>query len=446
MKQLSNFLLLLGIILFLIIKLPHLSIRLSDTNTYFYTGYKLLQQNLLYKEIFFTNLPLFPYISSVYQMLTFGDIKMFYTTAFIEVIIIAFLIYIIVHTKTKNYIISAISSLIYIFSSIVLVTSDHQTGVFTAAIFSLAAYVFLEKKYFLLSGFFAALAIMTKAYFLPIVLSFIIYLLLVKVGYKNFFLFLGGFMFSAIVIVSPFLIFAYQEFISDLFFSLTRSGVDKQQTLWTFLQYDFVLFSVFIFNLFNFKKNSLFALISLMSIVFFIFYQNLYYLYLNFLIPFLAVSFYNLWNFLTQRGSIIKIILPTIVFLTIGLNIAIYIFYSSNLYKVQGIDVAVELIKKENPEHLYGATGITSAFAYLTKKPLLNNIIDTNPSIFKKGFFNRKELTQKAVEGKTIVIDYGKSEDNIFDRSLLNQHCAHLENLSIRTPEENGKISLLKCY
>ena len=134
----SFFLLLMSIIFFLLIKFAHLSVRLSDANIYFYHGYKLLTPQLLYKDALFFNLPLFAYVSSIYYLITSGDILMFYATALLEVAIITFLTFFIVYTKTKSYTISVISSLLYMFSSVVLVTSDHQTGVFTASIFVLS--------------------------------------------------------------------------------------------------------------------------------------------------------------------------------------------------------------------------------------------------------------------------------------------------------------------
>ena len=453
-KRFSFFLLLLGILFFLLIKLPHLSIRLSDTNVYFYTAYSLLNQQLLYKDIFFTNLPLFPYISSVYQLITFGDIKLFYATAFLEVIVIAFLIYFIVYTKTKNYTTSVISSLLYSFSSMVLITSDHQTGVFTASIFIVLSYLFLDKKHFLISGIFAGLAFSTKAYFLPIVLSFIIYLLFVKKEFRHLSLFFAGFMSLAISILLPFLLFSEREFINDLFYSATRSGGVKHDILRSFIRSDFILFSVLIFNLFNFKKNSFFAIISLISIVFLHFYQGLYYIYLNFIIPFLAISFYNLSDFLVHKRPLLKTVLPIIILSAIIINIIMYLKHFASLEVIKDVNSITELIKKENPKYLYGTSDITPAFSYLSDVPLLDNIIDTNPNAFRKKVFDSKKLTQKAIDSKTIVVARGTDKliiddspiNEIFDKDMLQKYCKPLSSIPINTKGKSDRINLLKCY
>lgn len=453
-RNLSYFILLISILFFLFIKLPHLSIRLSDTNVYFYTAYNLLNQQLLYKDIFFTNLPLFPYISSLYQFITFGNLKLFYATALIEVIIITSLIFYIVFKKTKNHLISVLSSLLYLFSTIVLIVSDHQTGVFTASIFMLFAYIFMEKKNFLISGGFIALGLLTKAYFLPIILSFIIYLVFRKMDYESLFRYLTGFIFVSTVILLPFLLLAQKEFLTDLLYSTTRGGAEKLEIFQSFILYDFVLFSVLIFNLFNFKKNRLFALMSFLSIVFFFFYQGLYYVYLTFIIPFLAVSFYNLFNFVTSRRLILKIFLPIILSFIILTNIVLYKTSFSNAGEIKNINSIVALIKKENPRYLYGTADITPALAYLGNVPLLDNIVDTNPKASREKIFDSKNLTQKAINSRTIIVAHGTDKqiiDNspineIFDKDILLKYCKPLSSIPINTKSEADRINLLKCY
>jgi len=344
---------------------------------------------------------------------------------------------------------------LYMFSNLVLVTSDHQTGVFTASIFTLLAYFFLERKNFITSGSLVGLSLLTKAYFLPIVISFIIYLIFVKKNYRHFFLFLAGFIIFSIIVLMPFIILAQKEFITDVFYSVTREGIAKPDVIAYFIGYDFILFSILVFNLFNSKKNIFFALMSFTSIFFIIFYQGLYNVYLNFVIPFLAISFYNLSNFLTSRSPTLKIALPIILLFIIVINITLYARHFSNNYKVEGIDSIIELIKKENPKYLYGTTDITPALSYLSDVPLLDNIIDTNPNIFRKGLLDSKKLTQKAVDLRTIVIVRGPDDklgianlpiNEVFDKNLLKKHCNALSGFPINTKSNVNSIILLKCY
>ncbi|KKQ42986.1 MAG: hypothetical protein US59_C0001G0028, partial [Candidatus Levybacteria bacterium GW2011_GWB1_37_8] len=141
---------------FVLLKITNLGIRLSDTNIYFNVAFRILQGQLPYKDFFFANFPIFAYISSFYYFLAFGNINLFYLTSIIETIIVTFFIYIISYAKTKNYLISITSSLLYIYSFIILSTSDHQTGVSTASLFAILAFYFFNKEKSFISGLFIA--------------------------------------------------------------------------------------------------------------------------------------------------------------------------------------------------------------------------------------------------------------------------------------------------
>ena len=106
--------------LFIFLKLTSLGVRVSDTNVYFYTAYEMLQGKSLYKDIFFTNFPLFMYISSLYITLTGGNIYLYYFTAVIEVAVTATIIHLIVRDKTEKVLPSTLASSIYLFSYLIL--------------------------------------------------------------------------------------------------------------------------------------------------------------------------------------------------------------------------------------------------------------------------------------------------------------------------------------
>src|SRR3989338_9820323 len=101
---------------FLIIKIVNNSVRLSDTNIYFNIAYQIFQGKVLYKDIFFSNFPFFSYVASLYYFLSGKNIEFFYFTSVIEIAIITLLIYIITYRKTKDYVISITSSILYILS------------------------------------------------------------------------------------------------------------------------------------------------------------------------------------------------------------------------------------------------------------------------------------------------------------------------------------------
>lgn len=468
---------------FLLLKLSNIGIRLSDTNIYFYTGHLLLQGKLLYKDVFFTNFPLFPYISSLYVLLTGGHLPFYYLTAPIEAVFTSFLIYLILLRQYKNALLPAVCTALYLFSFILLATTEHQTGVFLASFFAVASYYcYLEKKY-LLTGIFIACAFMTKAYFLPILLTYVVLIFwtekkrggesnkkqiftphvilnLFQDRQYDILKFIGGFSLTVLVILLPTFLFARADFFRDVIdYSLTRSqGLSKMNILWFFLTHDILLVASLVYSIIMVRTYRFFGLLSIFGIMFIIFYKDIYYLYLNFMIPFLVLAFANLYQDIEKRVEMQKMILPTIIGIVLIINLFIYLNGYRNLEKLADADVArlTTTIKHIQAPSIYGSNGLTHAIAYLTDTPLVNKITDTNPNLFKKGFLNASTLTKQALDEKAVFITEGfyypeigvnqPVSDEVIDiKQLQNRKCSLLTSVPIQTEGQQNIISLITC-
>lgn len=441
---------------FLLFKYFNLDIRLSDTNIYFYTGFQILNGKILYKDIFFTNFPLLPYISALYYILAGKSLKLFYFTSSIEITVITSFIFYLVYKKTKDAYIAFLSSIVYIFSFLILSTSDHQTGVFTASLFSVISYFFLERKKFFTAGFLIGCSFLTKAYFLPIVLTFFFFVLY-KRNIQHITHFIIGILCASFLILLPTFLFAHNQFFVDVFsYSLTRSqGVSKKELVWFFITHDILLFIILLFNLFN-KKNIFFVFISFFSILFFLGYQDIYYLYLNFFAPFLAISLPAFYDYFKSHFSSHLFIFPTIVSFILILNLIIYLSSYQTIQKFPDINSAVNSIKKERPSFIFGVNDITPALAFLSQTPLLNNIIDTNPNLFRKKFLDAKTLTKEAIAKHSIIVAHGvyypqaginqEIFDEIFDTQQIEKSCKLIKSIPIYAEGIANRINLLKCY
>ena len=446
------------IISFLIMKFSNNGIRLSDTNTYFNIAYQMSHGKILYKDIFFSNFPFFSYLSYFYYFLSGKNINLFYFTSEIEVALITLLIYFISYRKTKDYIVSITASLLYILSFMVLSTSDHQTGVFTACLFAVLSYYFLQEKKFIISGIFIALSVSTKAYFLPVFLSIFTFIALKKKWSDLFKLCLAG-VITGIITLLPALIQAPKQLISDIFgFSLTRPvGLVKTDILWFFITKDFLLFILLIFNIFNIRKNTFFGLVSIFSIIFFFGYGDIYYLYLNFLTPFLCLSFYELDYLLKNKLNPQKLVIPTIVLILISFNLISYLSGYRNLGKLENIDVVLKTIKAENPKYLYGVIDITPALIAITGIPALENVNGAHDYFFIRKIYDRKFLTDKAATSRTIVVtegaDYPQSnikedilDDTILVKETVYKNCKNILSIPVQSEGDANRINLFKCY
>lgn len=442
---------------FLIFKITNLGVRLSDSNIYFFTGYQLLQGQILYKDIFFTNFPLIPYLSAIYFMLTAGSLKLFFLTSILEAGIVSFLIYKIIYKEQKDSFLAGLSALIYLFSFIILSTSDHQSGVFLASIFSVLSYYFYLNKMYLLTGVFVAFAILTKAYFLPILLTFFAVFMIDK-KWKSISRFMIGGIIASVIIMFPTLLLAFPEFIKNVLeYSLTRSqGVGKSNIIWFFITHDFILFVLFLFSLININKNKFLGLLSSFGLLFLIFYQDVYYLYLNFLVPFLVLSFPEFYKALQNNFNIQKAVLLTILLPFIFYGFFVYLANFANLQKLDNYNEVVRAIKNENPDVLYGVNDIAPALSYSTGIPLLNGIIDTNSNIFRKGILDSKKLTKEAVSRKSIIVSHGldypqsgiseQITDEIFDKAQIEASCRLIKSFPVQTEGVENRLNLLRCY
>lgn len=449
----SSFWIFLILGVFLFTKGDPFQIRISDTNIYFLTGLKIFEGHILYKDIFFTNFPLFPYISIFYGLLTGWNISYFFATALFEIGIISLLIYKISFVHSKNVFFSLLSVVIYLFSFLVLATSDHQTGVFTANVLSLLGYYIFLKNKFSFSGILLACAVLTKVYFLPIPAALILYVL-----FKNrsdAIRLLCGFLITIILILSFFFIQSKGAIFQNIFlYSLQRTqGVSKLSLIQFFILKDFVLCLLLLINLSKIKNKNYFGFLSLFSILFLILYKDVYYLYLNFLAPFLSISLVFLLPIIHKNRDI-KLLFYSLISFSILISISTYVASYKGLQKISNPESIVQIIQNENPSYLYGINTITPTLSYLSGVPLLNGIIDTNENRFLTGNLHANELTQDAIEKNALIVtksavypEYGIDEkylSAIFDKKQLGD-CRQIYSQPVQFEGPENALSIVSC-
>ncbi len=442
---------------FLLFKFLNAGVRLSDTNVYFYTVHLLLQGKLLYRDIFFTNLPLFPYLAAFYKLATGGNIVWFYATSAIEAAGVTFFLYKIALKKSKDNSAALIASISYLFSFLVLSTSDHQTGVFAASLFAVVSYwLYLEKRT-VLSGVFLGAMLATKAYFSPILAAGVVALAIKRD--KRVFPLLAAVTGTVLLIILPSLLFAREAFVNNLFgYSLSRpAGLDKLNILWFFVRHDPLLTIVFAFSIFNFRKNLFLALVCAFSAVFIALYKDVYYLYLNMLAPYLAIGVAELYVTLKTsfaRSSTLDSFAWLVVVLAATASIFAYLPKYSKVQKFEAYDEAVSIIKKEKPAVLYGAVDIAPALAYGANVPLLDGVVDTNATLFRRGVLNAKKLTSHALAADAMIVATGVYYprvaedllfDEVYDKKAIKERCRLVKSFPVLTEGAINRVSLFDC-
>lgn len=441
-------------IFFLLIKHDAFNIRISDTNIYFYTAQEILKGKLLYKDVFFTNLPLFPFISVIYGTLVRWRLEYFFAIPIIEIIIISILVFRISYHLSKNILFSYIPVVIYLFSFVVLATSDHETGVFAANIFSLVGYYLFLKRRYGFAGFFLALCVLTKVYFVPIPLAIFTYQYFQDK--KDLLRIFSSFSTTLFITLLFFFIQSDGALIKNMLVYSTQrhQGVSKISLIQFFALKDFILFSILLFNIFKIKQKNFFAFFSLFSILLILFYRDIYFLYLNFFAPFIAISFIG-FAYAIFKNKDLRLGFVVVLSVSVFLNISAYLSSYQNLQKIKNITTFVNTIKKERPEYLYGINSITPALAYLTNTPLLENIVDTNENRFLTKNLNASDLTNSALKSKTIFVtksalypEYRIDElfmSEVFNKNLLN-NCKVIYSDFVEFEGPENKLSLVTCH
>lgn len=448
---------LLGVLVYLGLKLSTLSVRLSDSNIYFVTASHLATGAMLYRDIFFTNFPLHPYVSLVYFSVLRGDVYWYFFTPAIEASIVALLIYAIVLRKTKNYLVSTLSGFVYLFSVIVFITTDHQTGVFFASLMACLSYLFFEKKRYFWVGVFCALMLLVKAYFLPVALTYFVFLLIRK-RWGETMRFVAGGVVVGVTILLPFMIFSRREFFDQVFgYSLTRAaGVSKAEVARFFGLRDFLILVILVFNLVCIRKRLFFGLFSIFCFLFFIFYKDTYYLYLNYALPFAALSFMYFYRYMSGVLHAQKMVLPTILIVFFAWNV--YVGYSgfSDLGRVENIEEISNLVESQKADFVYGNNDIAPIVSYMSGVAQLNGVIDTNENMFRSGVLNAKEITDDILETKTVLVLHSAYyptlgvENDVFSEVVegerVRDNCRLLKRFPIRAEGVTNAIAVLKCW
>jgi hypothetical protein len=395
------------VLVFLIIQLANNQVIVSDTGLYLYTAKQLLQGKTLYKDLFFDNLPLFPYISAGYLLLFRGNILAFFYTSALECAGMALLLFKIILKKYNNYYYAYSGILLFLFSSYILLISRFQIGITTASLFILLSYYLLLSKKGLLAGISMAACLLTKGYFLPIAGAISIWAI-TYLDRKQLTRYIMGVGVGILLGILPFLVVSWREIVDYVvrFNFITRSGTGKWGAGLLFIKTDWPLLALSFF-LTIFKKDFFILGVGLAFLVSFFLYKDFYYIYFGMIIPWLClgcVGGYSLNLKLFEKPWRLIIVLSIIISLY---NLYYFATRSSSIGNLPDYKKMVSDINTIKPKYLYGDMDIAPILAYSTNIPLLNNFIATDQNFYRSGILDNHKLLKQAIENNTLIITYG---------------------------------------
>ncbi len=442
-------------VLFLLLKLTSFSYRLSDTAGYFVLGEYVLKGKLLYKDIFFTNLPLFGYICALYVWVTRHSLLAFTEVSAIEAGFCAVIIVLLLRKERVSIALQCLIVTLFLFSSLVFASTEFNTGTFTATLFALGGYYWYREKRFYLSAVLFGLAFATKGYTVPIVIAVLIYdIVSRKLQSWSFVLPFG---ISVLVVFVPTLLYARTDFMQNVFgYTLTRpENIDRWEALQIFLFDNWLYFSLACLSLYRLQKQLLLNLIILITLLFLALYQDTYYFYYNIVLPFIVLTIPVTWKYITQRFpfEITRILFIAVCGVSLLLHMQSYLAMEESIL-VKEPEKLAEAVQKAHPDYVYGLFDVAPLVSYLSGVPLLNGLIDTNSKLFQRKVYDTHTITQDVFDTKTLVVLYGRSEggrklimeNDIVDFERVKKDCQlHYEH-PIMAAHSINRIFLMKCY
>ncbi len=441
--------------MFLLLKWSASPFRLSDTAGYFVLGQYILEGKLLYKDMFFTNLPLFGYISALYVFITGYSLQLFTEISALEAGICAFLLVLLLRKEQVSISFQCLITVIYLFSSLVFASTEFNTGTLTATLFALTGFYLYRNSRFPWSAILFGLSFTTKGYTLPIIVAVLLYdTFLRKLQSWTFWV---PFTVTVFIVLSPTLLLVPSDFVNNVFgYTISRpENIDRWPVLRLFLLDNWLYILSALVSLFRFPKHLLLNGIIACTLLFLALYQDSYYFYYNIALPFIVLTIPATYNYLTKR---FPFEITTVLFIALcGVSLVLHMqsyLAMANTVLIKEPEKLVEAVQKANPDYIYGIFDGAPLVSYLSGKPLLNGLIDTNAKLFEKNVYSTSKVTNDIVTRKTLLVVYGQSdgprkrvvENAIADFARVKNECLLYYEHPITAAYSINRIFLIKCY
>ena len=446
-----------SIFFFLLFKVSHLSFRFGDGNAYFYMAKTLLEGNLPYRDFFLADPPFLILFLVPFEFIFQKNLLILQAIPIILESANAILLYLILRSF-KNPL-AFLVPFTYLFSFTVLATSDYSTGIQLTIFLTILAIFLYEKKKIFASGFVFNLAVLTKLYALPALLGFICYLLFKD--RQSLLKFIFGAFLSFLLILCPFLLIAFKNSINYLIFHhLHRPpGLNKIEVITFFLKREWFFLFCGIWGVFvSKKKNLIFPF--LLVVLFLLFFQDLYYVYLAYLFPFLIIFsflFFD-WAFKVSKENKLELVTISLFVYFIFFILSFFQYYQNFFPKgrfLNAVEIARYLQNASENFEIYGSHEVAPLIALLSQRRLFDNRIDTNPQSFASGAQNLDKVSEKAVDQGIYLVarisDY--PEYNIrdfgyqgyFKEEIFKKYCRENKKFPSTSQETDNFIGIYRC-
>lgn len=448
----------LSVAAWLLFKLSNIDFRLGDGNVYVYMANQVLNGYLPYRDFLLADPPVLIMFLAPLKLL-FGPNLLFFQAA--PIIIeagTALLLYFLLKKRGNPF--AALAPGMYLFSFSILATSDYFTGVQLVIFLAALGLLFDENKRPGLSGASWALACLVKLYAAPALIGFLIYKFINKENKEALKVIAAGAA-TALLIMGPFLIISPAEVLKDTIWMHWHrpAGISKLNVFWVFASQETALLILGILGMLVAKSKKI-ILPVLFSLIFLLGFRDIYYLYLDILLPFLVMAalllgekIHNLEN--KNKNSVLIMILA--LYILFGWRS--FAAYQKEFYPLGKFSDARQIADfvKSLPLdlNLYGSHEITPLLALLSGRRIFNNYIETNTQAFASGALDLDAMSRAAAEHgvylmaqvtdlpKLNVFDFGYS--GYFSEEVFKKYCRLLKKFPHGTAEAGESIAIYRC-
>jgi 4-amino-4-deoxy-L-arabinose transferase-like glycosyltransferase len=393
----------------------------SDENFYFNVAKNLAEGKILYKDFFFAHPPFQVYILALFFKIfssSFFVAKIFPVLVSSACVLVVYFI----SKKIGNGKSGFISCIFFISMPAFLAFSSLEIGVWEAMLFLLLSiYLILDGKLFLsslsfvVSFFFRYLTILYFPFLF--LLAFLAKQKPVKLLIYFFFLF-------SLFFLTLFSIFGKEYFSQTFFYHFSKAGISGifPAQYWQLGYFTFFLSLISVFSSYVEKKKILFLFSSIPLITdtfLLIFLRVTFYHYFFFSLPFCVLASAKVWE--DSKNRVIKLIIPTIILISIFSNLATLDFYLNPLHAKKFYRIA-EFVEEnvDKNETIFGEPIATNFASFLTGRRIAANYLDSYLSHLE--FEGEEKVIEKLKEEKPKVFIEMKFEGNYYFSSKSSFH------------------------
>lgn len=443
-----------SIFIFIAFKLIFLTLFFGDSNAYFYMAKVVLAGNMPYRDFFLADPPLLVLILAFLRIF-FGNNLFFYQSLpiFFEAAS-AFMLFLILEQEKNRF--SSLAPLIYLFSFSVMATSDYLTGAQLVILFSLLGIFLWKKEMPFFSAVCWSLACLVKLYAAPALLGFLIFILLEK-NKKKFIKFVFGIIFTAVLIMGPFLAVSFYKVIAyTIIHQFNRTAGLSKINVFSFLVFREWLLLILAIGGIIISKRKEFFYPFIASLIFFILFQDIYYAYFDSFFAYIVIFAVFFLDWLWQRKKELFFPVLAVYFIFFLISLGYYQQTSFNEGRLTNASQISDYVKTLPAKYdIYGSHEIAPVIALLSQRKLFDNYIDTNMQAFGSGALNLEEVSSAAAKSGVILISritdlpqYNIKDsgyEGYFSEKVFKDDCQRIKDFPSTSNGQDNYIVLYKC-